>query len=117
MFPKTDEKHIQENIVELLNSMGYSYIPPKEIDSYKDKKGDLSLNKVLRERLNSINSFEYKGEIYKFDKSKIEEAIRFINLQILDRGVKGLAEVNKEITELLWLGKSYEVILNDGSKE
>ena len=36
MTPATDEKHLQQNAIDLLTRMGYTYISPEEMARYRD---------------------------------------------------------------------------------
>jgi len=112
MPPNTTEKHIQENIVELLKSLGFEYIPPNKIENFKEKRSDIKLTKILKSQLEKLNSFIYKGKRYKFTPNTIDRAIKDIDIFISGN----FGEVNQKITEILWYGKSYEQFLDDGSK-
>ena len=68
MTPKTDEKTLQNNIIKLLKNMGYNYISPQQMDNYRSNKKEVLLKDILFEKLNKLNSYEYKGKKQFFSK-------------------------------------------------
>ena len=70
MTPKTDEKTLQNNIIKLLKNMGYNYISPQQMDNYRSNKKEVLLKDILFEKLNKLNSYEYKGKKQFFSKKK-----------------------------------------------
>jgi hypothetical protein len=34
--PKTNEKHLQNNTIDLLQNMGWEFIPPSKMENYRD---------------------------------------------------------------------------------
>ncbi len=112
MTPSHLEAKLQQNTIELLQTMGYTYIPPKEIHSYKEKKSDLLLKPILKEQLQKLNNFVYKGKRYPFSEKNILNAIKDLDYPLAE----GLLRANQKITEMLTLGKSYVETLEDGSK-
>ena len=64
MTPATDEKHLQQNAIDLLTRMGYIHISPEEMARYRDSDAQVVLN-----------SYEYKGQMHLFDKKRLSPAI------------------------------------------
>lgn len=109
----TAEKTLQDNSIELFKKLGYIYISPKEAMEQRGNNENVLLKDILREKLNELNSYEYKGEKYKFSQNNIARSICDIDLPLSD----GLINVNENITNTLLLGTSYEEILKDGTKK
>lgn len=99
----------KQSILELLENLGYEYISPKNIEKYRNKIGNPILTAILRERLMDINSYNYKGKVYKFPESIIDEAIEYLE-NITGNGNLSNSE---KIYDLLILGKSYRVFIED----
>lgn len=103
----------QRPAIEVLQKLGYKYISEE-----KNKKlrnyilTDVIFKDILAKKLNEINSYEYKGEKYKFSASTIGQAIKDLNEDL----VTGLISTNEKIYDLLTLGKSYQENMVDGTK-
>jgi len=114
MTPNTSEKTIQDNVIQLLDKMGYTYISRE--NNVKLRDGILStviLKDILLEKLQEINSFEYKGVGYKFSSKNISRAVEELNMPLNE----GLSTANQKISDKLMLGSSYEEELTDGNKK
>lgn len=98
--------------MEVLEKLGYEYINPREIPSFKRGESTPLLTGVLEDKLKELNSYEYKGVDYKFNDETIEKAIRDLDVPI----VEGLVNASEDIYDLLMLGKAYEVFTPDGTK-
>ena len=109
----TSEKGLQKNVVEFLESLGWNYIKPTEIKNYKENKNDCLLKPILKEQLNKINSYVYKGKKYKFDEHTIEKAINDLDIPLIE----DIRLVNQKISDMLTFGRSFEQFLEDGSKK
>jgi type I restriction enzyme R subunit len=109
------EKSIQKNeVIELLKNMGYEYISEeenKELRNYKLK--EVILKPILKEQLNKLNSYTYKGKTYKFSDKTIDKAIEDLDVPLTE----GLLKSNEKIYDQLILGNSYTETLEDGSKK
>jgi type I restriction enzyme R subunit len=71
-----EAKQSQLTLVELLLSMGYSYVPADE--ALRQRGGDMSnflLSDIAAQKLMDINGYEVGGEIYKFSEKDIRDAI------------------------------------------
>jgi len=101
----------QKPAINLLNKLGWTYIAPEE--TIKQRCGLLSnviLEDILAERLNAINSFEYKDREYPFSNSNIQSAINVLK----NIPEESLVKTNENIHDLLTLGKSFnETIQGD----
>jgi type I restriction enzyme R subunit len=90
--------------LEFLQALGWKYISPEETVSARGEiLSNVILEDILTERLQKINSFEYKGENYKFSKNSISAAINALR-NISD---EGLVVTNEKVYDLLTLGKSF----------
>lgn len=105
-----EEKISQRPAIELLESLGYKYIHPEEAERMRGGRTQVILKDILREQLAALNSFEYKGNRYKFSSKNIEQAIRDLDVPL----VEGLVSANEKIYDSLMLGRSYQEVLPDG---
>ena len=112
-IPTTDEKTIQNNTIELLQSMGYIFIPQNDMSKYRNNASCVVLKDILIERLQSLNGFNYKSIDYKFSNKSIAKAYEDIDYSLYE----GLMTANQNITDQLVLGNSYLEELIDGVKK
>ena len=113
-IPVTNEMTTsQRPAIEVLQKLGYKYISEEQNKALRNNNlADVIFKDVLTKKLNEINSYEYKGETYKFPASTIGQAIKDLNEDL----VTGLISTNEKIYDLLTLGKSYQENMVDGSK-
>ena len=103
----------QRPAIEVLQKIGYKYISEEENKNLRNNiLTDVVFKDILAKKLNEINSYEYKGEKYKFSASTIGQAIKDLNEDL----VTGLISTNEKIYDLLTLGKSYQENMVDGTK-
>mgnify|MGYP004512473355 FL=1 len=103
----------QRPAIEVLQKLGYKYISEDENKKLRNNiLTDVIFKDILAKKLNEINSYEYKGEKYKFSASTIGQAIKDLNEDL----VTGLISTNEKIYDLLTLGKSYQENMVDGTK-
>ncbi len=103
----------QRPAIEVLQKLGYKYISEEENKKLRNYiLTDVTFKDTLAKKLNEINSYEYKGEKYKFSASTIGQAIKDLNEDL----VTGLISTNEKIYDLLTLGKSYQENMVDGTK-
>lgn len=103
----------QRPVIEVLQKLGYKYISEEENKKLRNYiLTDVIFKDILAKKLNEINSYEYKGEKYKFSASTIGQAIKDLNEDL----VTGLISTNEKIYDLLTLGKSYQENMVDGTK-
>jgi len=97
--------------LQLLQKMGWQHISPEETLNERDGfYSGVILENILSEQLQKINSFEYKGDSYKFSRGNIQAAINALK-NVPD---EGLVRTNEKVYDLLTLGKSFtETILGD----
>ena len=103
----------QRPAIEVLQKLGYKYISEEENKKLRNYiLTDVIFKDMLAKKLNEINSYEYKGEKYKFSASTIGQAIKDLNEDL----VTGLISTNEKIYDLLTLGKSHQENMVDGTK-
>jgi type I restriction enzyme, R subunit len=102
----------QKPAVDLLEKLGYIYINEENNVKARESLSQVLLKEILTNKLMEINSYEYKGQIYKFSVSTIGQAIKDLDCLL----VNGLISANESIYDMLTLGKSYEETMIDGSK-
>lgn len=103
----------QRPAIEVLQKLGYKYISEEENKNLRNNiLTDVIFKDILAKKLNEINSYEYKGEKYKFSASTIGQAIKDLNEDL----VTGLISTNEKIYDLLTLGKSYQENMVDSTK-
>jgi len=113
MTPNTNETQIQTNTIELLTTMGYTYISPEEMREYRGSTRQVILKEVLLKQLQKLNGFEYKGTAYNFSAKNITRAIEDLDVLLND----GLMTANQKISDQLLLGNAYSEELSDGVKK
>ena len=111
---KSDELNISQiPAIEVLKKIGYQYLPLEQVNQLRVNLNEVLLRTVLEDKLKELNSYEYKGEIYKFSDSNIHQAIRDLDEPLTN----GLVKANEAIYETLLHGRSYTEFLPDGSKK
>ncbi|WP_103653494.1 type I restriction endonuclease subunit R [Campylobacter concisus] len=114
MTPDTSENKIQQNSINLLQSLGYKFISREEnLKLRGGKYGEVLFREILTQKLGEINGYEYKGKRYKFSQSSILKAVDELAGVSLN---EGLMVANEKITNLLLLGTSIEENLEDGTR-
>ncbi len=113
MTPKTDEKTLQANTIDLLKNMGYAYISPEEMAQHRSSTHQVLLKDILFKQLQKLNSFEYKGVQHPFSEKNIARAIEDLDVSLGE----GLMTANQKISDQLLLGKAYSEELSDGVKK
>src|SRR5699024_436261 len=111
---KSDELNISQiPAIEVLKKLGYQYLSPEQVNKLRHNVNDVLLRSLLKNKLKDLNTYEYKGEIYKFSDSNIQQAIRDLDEPLTN----GLVKANEAIYETLLHGRSYTEFLPDGSKK
>ncbi len=113
MTPNTNETQIQNNTIDLLKNMGYTYISPEEMIQHRSSTGQVVLKDILLKQLQELNGFEYKGTQYPFSAKNIARAIDDLDISLNE----GLMTANQKISDQLLLGNSYSEELIDGVKK
>lgn len=114
MTPDTSEYKIQQNSINLLQSLGYKFISREEnLKLRGGKTSEVLFREILTKKLGEINGYDYKGKRYKFSQSSVLKAVDELAGVSLN---EGLMVANERITNLLLLGTSLEENLEDGTK-
>jgi type I restriction enzyme R subunit len=113
-LPSYKENHdSQLPALRLLQKMGYINLSRQEASAERDHiLSNVVLEKILEEQLAHINSFQYKGEEYKFSTRTLRAAVNGLK----DITEAGLINSNRKVFEYLSLGRSFEEII-DGDKK
>ncbi|MFW6029357.1 MAG: type I restriction endonuclease subunit R [Halanaerobiales bacterium] len=108
------EKNISQTpAIDVLTSIGYTYIEPNECEILRENKYNVILKDILRKKLIDLNTYNYKGTDYKFSEKNISQAMLDLNEALTD----GLIKTNEKIYDTLMLGRSYQEDLPDGKKQ
>ena len=114
MTPDTSENKIQQNSINLLQSLGNKFISREEnLKLRGGKTSEVLFREILTQKLGEINGYEYKGKRYKFSQSNVLKAVDELAGVSLN---EGLMVANERITNLLLLGTSLEENLEDGTR-
>ncbi|MBE6852116.1 MAG: type I restriction endonuclease subunit R [Ruminococcus sp.] len=105
-----EDKISQSPALELLQNLGYIYIPPKQCETYRDGLYNVILKDILRNQLHRLNSYSFSGNKYKFSDENIERAINEIDEPLSDNLVVSSEKIYNDIM----LGRSYPETLPDG---
>ncbi len=102
------DKYLEKNIskhpaIELLERLGYTYIPPKDCTQLRGSTYQVLLKGILRNQLRRLNRFEFGGVEQEFSSANIERAIDELDEPLTD----GLIKTNEKIYDALMLGRSY----------
>ena len=108
-----NEKTISQGpALELLQQLGYIYLSPAEAEAQRGNLYTVLLKDVLREQLDTLNSYDYKGTRYCFSDKNIMQAMQDLDEPLGD----GLLKTNEKIFDRLALGESYPETLPDGAR-
>lgn len=105
------EKNIsQQPAIDLLRSMGYTYIPPKNCEAQRGSRYHVLLKDILRGQLRRLNRYAFAGAENEFSAANIERAIEDLDEPLTD----GLVRTSEKIYDALLLGKSYPETVGEG---
>lgn len=96
--------------IELLKSMGYTYISPEDCAMQRGSGYRVLLKYTLRGQLRKLNRYSYAGAKNEFSAANIERAIEDLDEPLTD----GLVRTSEKIYDALLLGKSYPETVGDG---
>ena len=96
--------------IELLKSMGYTYISPQDCELQRGDKYHVLLKDILRTQLRKLNRYTYGGAEKEFSAGNIERAIEDLDEPLTE----GLVCSSEKIYDALMLGKSYPEIVGEG---
>lgn len=107
--------YLEDNVskhpaIELLKSMGYTYISPEYCALQRGSGYNVLLKDVLRGQLRRLNRYAYAGSENEFSAPNIERAMEDLDEPLTD----GLVRTSEKIYDALLLGKSYPEIVGDG---
>ena len=100
----------QKPAIALLQSMGYTYISPKDCERQRGSRYHVLLKDILRGQLRKLNRYSYAGAENEFSAANIERAMEELDEPLTD----GLVRTSEKIYDALLLGKSYPETVGDG---
>ena len=100
----------QKPAIELLQSMGYTYISPEDCEKQRGSRYHVLLKDILRGQLRRLNRYSYAGAENEFSAANIERAMEELDEPLTD----GLVRTSEKIYDALLLGKSYPETVGGG---
>lgn len=100
----------QKPAIELLQSMGYTYISPEDCKKQRGSRYHVLLKDILRGQLRRLNRYSYAGAENEFSAANIERAMEELDEPLTD----GLVRTSEKIYDALLLGKSYPETVGGG---
>lgn len=100
----------QKPAIELLGSMGYTYVSPEDCEKQRGSRYHVLLKDVLRGQLRRLNRYTYAGVENEFSAANIERAMEDLDEPLTD----GLVRTSEKIYDALLLGKSYPETVGEG---
>lgn len=105
------EKNIsQQPAIDLLRSMGYTYITPEDCEVQRGSRYHVLLRDILRGQLRRLNRYAFAGAENEFSAANIERAMEDLDEPLTD----GLVHTSEKIYNALLLGKSYPETVGEG---
>ena len=105
------EKNIsQQPAIDLLRSMGYTYITPEDCEAQRGSRYHVLLRDILRGQLRRLNRYAFAGAENEFSAANIERAMEDLDEPLTD----GLVHTSEKIYDALLLGKSYPETVGEG---
>lgn len=105
------EKNIsQQPAIDLLRSMGYTYISPEDCEAQRGSRYHVLLKDILRGQLRRLNRYAFAGAENEFSAANIERAMEDLDEPLTD----GLIRSSEKIYDSLLLGKSYPETVGEG---
>lgn len=105
------EKNIsQQPAIDLLRSMGYTYISPEDCEVQRGSRYHVLLKDILRGQLRRLNRYAFAGAENEFSAANIERAMEDLDEPLTD----GLIRSSEKIYDALLLGKSYPETVGEG---
>lgn len=102
-MPSSRDRDSQLSAIRLLIKLGYEYLTPEQLASERQgKMGNVLLENILREQLQTLNSIHHKGHSVLFSDYNIQTAITKLKTIKFD----GLQKTSEAIFDLLTLGAS-----------
>ncbi len=100
----------QKPAIELLRSMGYTYISPEDCAKQRGSRYHVLLKDILRGQLRRLNRYAYAGAENEFSAANIERAMEDLDEPLTD----GLVRTSEKIYDALLLGRSYPEAVGEG---
>ena len=100
----------QKPAIALLQSMGYTYISPKDCERQRGSRYHVLLKDILRGQLRKLNRYSYAGAENEFSAANIERAMEELDEPL----TAGLVRTSEKIYDALLLGKSYPETVGGG---
>lgn len=100
----------QRPAIELLESMGYTYISPEDCEKQRGSKYHVLLRDVLRGQLRRLNRYAYASVENEFSAANIERAMEDLDEPLTD----GLVRTSEKIYDALLLGRSHLETVGEG---
>lgn len=100
----------QKPALDLLQSMGYTYISPEDCEKQRGSRYHVLLKDILRGQLRRLNRYSYAGAENEFSAANIERAMEEVDEPLTD----GLVRTSEKIYDALLLGKSYPETVGGG---
>ncbi len=108
----TEQNSSHGPALELLRCMGYEFIEREDCERERGGTGRVIMRDTLRKKLKELNSYEFKGESFKFSDRNIEQAIEDLDIPL----TTGLVRTNEQIYDYLMLGRTYQEEMPDGTR-
>ena len=97
------EKNIsQQPAIDLLRSMGYTYIAPADCAAQRGSRYQVLLKDILRGQLRRLNRYSFSGAENEFSAANIERAMEDLDEPLAE----GLIHASEKIYDALLLGSS-----------
>ena len=74
----------QKPAIALLQSMGYTYISPKDCERQRGSRSHVLLKDILRGQLRKLNRYSYAGAENEFSAANIERAMEELDEPLTD---------------------------------
>ncbi len=103
-------KMSQKPALDLLQSMGYTYLSPEDCKAQRGNSADVILKDILRGQLRKINSYSHGGVTNEFSAQNIEKAMDDLDYPLTE----GLLTSSEKIYNMLMLGNSYPEPVAEG---
>ena len=90
----------QQPALELLQSMGYTYISPQDCETQRGSRYHVLLKDILRGQLRRINRYAFAGAENEFSAANIERAMEDLEQEPAAEGLVRASE--KSMTRCCW---------------
>ena len=110
-----NEKYLSQiPALQILITLGYTYLPPAETTKLRGNKiSNVLLEPILRQWLAKSNSIKTKGKQHPYTESNLDEAIRRLKVAATENGLR---TANQALYDLLLLGTSLPQTIDGTSR-